>query len=421
MPTTEHLDGPKAVSGETGEENITLHPSETRPTDLRETWSQAGFGRRLQLAFSFLTMLTFLLVTLQFVMTRGSIADPDIWWHLRNAEYLFQNHQLPRQDLYSFTVSGAPWINHEWLAEVPYYLAWRAWGLAGINAVTLLVIELIFLGLLYLCYQESGHFKASIAACCFCTFLAKVSYGPRTILFGYLYLVILLIILQRFRRKGHAPLWLIPPLFCLWINTHGSWSLGLILFSIIAAAGLVKKGCGMVDAEPWSPSQIRKLVVTGVASVAALFVNPFGARLVFYPFDLAFRQKLNISHVAEWVSVDFHDLRGKLVLVLLVALFLAALLRRRRWTVGRSGPAAVCPVQRPHLHPLSVPDRHRGGASAGQTSGLCAALSCRDGYARDQWRGHLPDDWQHVVFLALHHSVAEYRCRAISQPRSSPS
>jgi hypothetical protein len=334
MPTTEHLDSPKAVSGETGEENITLNSIETRQTDLGQTWSQTGFGRRFQLAFSFLTMLTFLLVTLQFVMTRGSIADPDIWWHLRNAEYLFQNHQLPPQDFYSFTVSGAPWINHEWLAEVPYYLAWRAWGLAGINAVTLLVIELIFLGLLYLCYQESGHFKASIAACCFCTFLAKVSYGPRTILFGYLYLVILLIILQRFRRAGRAPLWLIPPLFCLWINTHGSWSLGLILFSIIAAAGLVKRNWGLVDAEPWSLSQIGKLVVTGVASVAALFINPFGTRLVFYPFDLAFRQKLNISHVAEWVSVDFHDLRGKLVLVLLVTLFLAALLRRRRWTVG---------------------------------------------------------------------------------------
>ena len=188
--------------GETGVEQITIHPSKPSDTDLRETKSQAGLGRRLQLAFSFLTMLTFLLVTLQFVMTRGSIADPDIWWHLRNAEYLFQNHQLPRQDLFSFTVPGVPWINHEWLAEVPYYLAWRAWGLAGINVVTLLVIELIFLGLLYLCYQESGHFKASIAACCFCTFLAKVSYGPRTILFGYLYLVILLIILQRFRRKG---------------------------------------------------------------------------------------------------------------------------------------------------------------------------------------------------------------------------
>ena len=81
---------------------------------------QARLSGRLRTVFSFLTMLTFLLVTLQFVASRGSIADPDIWWHLRNAEYLFQHHQLPRYDIYSFTVAGAPWISHEWLAEVPY-------------------------------------------------------------------------------------------------------------------------------------------------------------------------------------------------------------------------------------------------------------------------------------------------------------
>lgn len=332
LRSTEQLEIAKAVSEETSEEtkvgHITAHQIETK-----QLLSQAGLSHGFRMAFSFLTMLAFLVVTLQFILTRGSIADPDIWWHLRNAEYLFQNHQLPRVDLYSFTVAGAPWINHEWLAEVPYYLTWRAWGLAGVNATSVIVIEFIFLGLLYLCYQESGHFKASVAACCFCTFLAKVSYGPRTILFGYLYLVILLIILQRFRRKGHAPLWLVPPLFCLWINTHGSWSLGLTVFFIIATAGLLKKGLGLVDAEPWSPAQIRKLVATGLTSATALFVNPFGARLVWYPVDLAFRQKLNIAHVSEWVSVDFHNLRGKIVFVLLITLFLAALLRRRRWTV----------------------------------------------------------------------------------------
>jgi hypothetical protein len=152
-------------------------------------------------------------------------------------------------------------------------------------------------------------------------------------LFGYLYLVVLLIILQRFRQKGTAPLWLIPPLFCLWINTHGSWSLGLVVFGIIAVAGLAKGTWGRVEAAPWTPPQWRKLLITGLASVAALFLNPFGSRLALYPFDLAFRQKLNISHVAEWVSVDFHDSRGKLVLLVLVGLFLSSLLRNRRWTL----------------------------------------------------------------------------------------
>ena len=62
-------------------------------------------------------------------------------------------------------------------------------------------ISLIFLGLLYLSYMETRHFKAAIVACSFVTFLASVSFGPRTILFGYLYLVLLLIILQRFRQR----------------------------------------------------------------------------------------------------------------------------------------------------------------------------------------------------------------------------
>ena len=302
----------------------------TSPT--REKYTR--LSGQLRRAFSFLTMLAFLLVTLEFIMTRGSVLDPDIWWHLRNAEYLFQHHQLPRADMYSFTVAGHPWINHEWLAEIPYYLAWRAGGLSGINAMMFATISLIFLGLLYLSYIETRHFKAAIVACSFLTFIASVSFGPRTILFGYLYLVLLLIILQRFRQKGSAPLWLIPPLFCLWANTHGSWSLGLIVFSIITAAGFVQGSWGRVDAERWTPSQMGKLVVTGLASIAALFVNPFGSRLVLYPLDMAFRQKLNISHVAEWVSVDFHDLRGKLVLALVLSLLVSALVRRTRWRLG---------------------------------------------------------------------------------------
>jgi hypothetical protein len=286
---------------------------------------------------SFLLVLTVLIVTIEFMMARAGMGDPDIWWHLRNAEYLLQHHQLPRHDMYSFTVSGQPWMNHEWLAEIPFYLAWRVAGLVGVKAISIAVVEVIFLLLLYLAYKESGNFKASVAAIALATFLAKVSFGPRTILFGYLYLMILLLILQRFRQKGSAPLWLLPPLFCLWINTHGSWSLGLIVFGIFCAAGLVEGEWGLVQSERWNPGQWRKLVVVGVASSAALFVNPFSYRLVLYPLDLAFRQKLNIAHVAEWVSVDFHDLRGRLVFLLILTLLLGGLLRRRRWNLAELG------------------------------------------------------------------------------------
>lgn len=209
-------------------------------------------------------------------------------------------------------------------------------GLVGLKTLTFVVLSSIFLLLLLISYRESRNFKASVVACYYATFLATVSFGPRTILFGYVDLLVLLIVLQRFRQHGDAPLWIIPPLFCLWANTHGSWSLGSILFFLFSIAGLIDGTWGRVFSVRWNKIQLRKLGVTWAATVAALFVNPFGWRLVYYPFDLAFKQKLNIAHVQEWISIDFHEVRGKLVLILIVGLLLSALIRNQRWGLGEA-------------------------------------------------------------------------------------
>jgi len=321
------------------EQLVTDTPSPETTTD-PQTIDPLDFGSGVRGWFragtSFLAVLTMLVIGIiyLFVLYRPDMNDPDIWWHMRNAQYLFQHHQFPRQDTYSFTVAGHPWINHEWLSEVPYYAAYKAFGLVGIKSLAFLILSTIFLLLLYLCYQESRNFKASVTVSYYAIFLATVSFGPRTILFGYVYLLVLLIIMQRFRQRGDAPLWVIPPLFCLWANTHGSWSIGLILFFLMSISGLVGGAWGRVDAVRWTRAQLKKLTITAFASLAALFVNPFGWRLVYYPFDLAFKQKLNIAHVQEWVSVDFHDLRGKMVLILIIGLLLGALFRNRRWDLG---------------------------------------------------------------------------------------
>src|SRR6266446_6054606 len=97
-----------------------------------------GSGPRgwLRAGTSFLAVLTLVMIGIQYIysMYKPDLNDPDIWWHMRNAQYLFQHHQFPRFDMYSFTVAGHPWINHEWLSEIPYYLAYRAFGLAGVKS-----------------------------------------------------------------------------------------------------------------------------------------------------------------------------------------------------------------------------------------------------------------------------------------------
>ncbi len=281
--------------------------------------------------FSFHLLLTALLAMWVFFFCAKSVADPDLWWHIKNAQYIVAHHQFPRMDMYSYTVRGTPWVDHEWLPEIFFYLAFKLAGLVGLYVFYWLMVEGVLLGMMYLAYKASQNIKGAFVASVLGAVLAVVNFGPRSILFGWSYLIILLLILLRYRREGRGPLWVIPLLFCLWINSHGSWLIGLTVFGIIIASGMVSGTWGNIEAVRWPPGQLRKLLVAFGASVATLFVNPYGYRLVSYPFDFAFKQKLVVEHIDEWSSVNFHEPRGKVVMIFLFAVLLSALLHRRRW------------------------------------------------------------------------------------------
>jgi hypothetical protein len=280
--------------------------------------------------FGFPVLLAVLFALVVFLAVPKKVADPDIGWHLRNAEIHLQTHAFLHRDLYSFTTSGKPWMDHEWLAEIPLYLAWRAFGPSGIFLVTLLAIEIILLGILGLAYLESGSMKAAFVVGFAALFLASVSFGPRTLLFGWMFLVLELGLLGGFRR-GRDFLWALPFVFLMWINTHGSWIIGLVILAVFAICGCVQGTWGSIEATRWTGPQAHKLARVSLLSTLALFVDPYGWRLVLYPFDMAFHQKLNIASVDEWKSLDFHSPRGKIVLAVMAAAILLQLVRRRRW------------------------------------------------------------------------------------------
>ena len=58
--------------------------------------------------------------------------DPDLWGHIKFGEDLWQGMALPQSDPYAFTTGGHPWINHEWIAELIFYLTYRYFGDAGL-------------------------------------------------------------------------------------------------------------------------------------------------------------------------------------------------------------------------------------------------------------------------------------------------
>jgi hypothetical protein len=277
-------------------------------------------------------ILTSALLVIVFFFVPRSTADPDIWWHLRDAQVLLSSHTLITRDLYSFTAFGSPWMNHEWIAELPFYLGWHLAGDSGVYWVKVIAIELNILGVLTLAWLHSRNLKASILVAVIATILATISFGPRTLLFGWLCLLIELILLLESERKPRL-LWALPLLFALWVNTHGSWMIGMVLLIIYIAASSYSFQCGWLECKGLPAEHLRRLFLTTGLSALALFLNPYGWRLVAYPFNLAFHQKLNVANVEEWRSVDFHSPRGLTALACLVSLAVWQLCRPRRWSI----------------------------------------------------------------------------------------
>ena len=284
----------------------------------------------LATAFSFPVMCMSLLAAAIFRYCTQNIAEPDIWWHLRNARTLFEHHSLSPVDTYSFTAAGSPWMNFEWLSEVPYFLAFRSAGLQGVLLVYFIVLVLIFAAVYYRCCRAGADCKDAAIATLGAVCLGGVSMAPRTLLFGWLCMVALLLVLDQFRRAGRG-LWLAPPIFALWINLHGSWVFGIVVFVIVICSGLVEGERGAVVARRWTPRELTNLLASFVASAAALFINPFGYKLVLYPFDLLLRHSEVTQYLDEWQSVDFGNWNGKLALIIIFGLIAAALFSRRPW------------------------------------------------------------------------------------------
>lgn len=296
--------------------------------------SRSGAVSRL---LSFPTVLAAALSYLVFVLARRDLADPDLWWHLRNAQRWLTTGHLASVDSYSYTAPGTVVLPFEWLSEIPYYLAYKWAGLSAVFLLVFLLSTAIVLGIFRLAYLASHDVKNSFLLTVGAAILSAVSIGARTLLFGWLYLVILLLILESVRGGSWKRLWLVPPLFCLWVNTHGSWPMGMVIFGIFIASGLLEGSWGHVYATRWSGPQLQKLLLAAVASAAAVFVNPLGYRLVAYPFEAMFGAQSSVNNIQEFASVDFHTPWGKVAILLIFATLLVALFSREPWRLDELG------------------------------------------------------------------------------------
>ena len=89
-----------------------------------------------------------------------------------------------------------------------------------------------------------------------------VNAGPRMIAFAYLAMSAEMAILEAADRGHKKLVWLLPPLFCLWINLHGTW-----LSVFVCSRSTLRAD---VSVSSWACLSRRRLLLTTATVLAVL-------------------------------------------------------------------------------------------------------------------------------------------------------
>jgi hypothetical protein len=282
-------------------------------------------------AISFPAMLGGLLVGAVFGVVRVFNVDPDLWWHIRTGELILSTHRWATTDPYSYTSFGAPWMSCEWLGDVLFATVYRLGGLRGLQALQIVLACAVMLALYAFATLRSGNSKAGFVAAAVLLALANASFNLRPQMLGYFFLILTLIALERFRQGKQRAVWLLPLLFLIWINTHGSWIIGFGAVALYIASGLVSFQTGSLEARRWTKSERLRLETVFLLCLAAIPITPYGTELAAYPFKVASAYPISIANVQEWQPMPFNIAGGKIFLALVLGFFLAQMAFRFSW------------------------------------------------------------------------------------------
>ncbi len=260
-------------------------------------------------------VMAFGVVALSGVMTMTPIANYDIWWHLKAGELISAQRHIPVADPFSFTREGERWVTHEWLTELIFYRVWRVWGDNGLIAVkALLICAVLFV--LYLAGRRRTGVKFIILAVVpLFLLLARHRFFVRPHLFSFLFFSLEYMILDCVSdgKISKKYLWFLPLLFVFWVNIHGGFVYGIVLFGMYTVCHAVSEYRRTFSFPPKSGMFAGVFLATLVACLA----NPNGIDVFTYGFTIY--KEGYVATNNEWFSPFAPEMRAHTMVYVYVA------------------------------------------------------------------------------------------------------
>jgi hypothetical protein len=194
-------------------------------------------------------------------------------------------------------------VVQSWLASVVFAGAEKAAGGLGIRIVVMALCAV--LGYLAWRLTRPAHTVVGRLAVVIPALVVGAGmWVERPLLFGMVCFALLMVVLE----EEHDPRWLVPILW-VWVNTHGSFPLGLV-FVACWAFGRRLDGA-------WT-GQEKRYALWAVLGTLVGAISPLGPVVLVFPLELLTRSSL-LRFIVEWQAPAFTDLVQRIWLLQLVA------------------------------------------------------------------------------------------------------
>lgn len=226
------------------------------------------------------------------------LLDGDTYWHITAGQWIWSNGSIPTADPFSYTKQGAPWMAHEWLAEVVLAATHHVGGWTAVVALT----SLAFAATIALMTRALLKCLEPIYALLFAGMAVAMTLGhvlARPHMLAMPLMMAWTIELVRASEANRSPrLWLLPVMM-LWANLHGGFTLGLALTGAFAVEAVLAapRDRRVAAGKSWG-------IFLALAVISAM-ATPHGPRGILFTWQMMTEHSFALERVGEWRSPNF--------------------------------------------------------------------------------------------------------------------
>lgn len=269
-----------------------------------------------------------------FVLFYGSapLWHSDLWDHINYGQRILHTGEIPTTEPLLPLAKGMPMVQTAWGAQAGMAAVYTSprLGLAGLQFLNGLLVVLAIGAVGWAAWRSSGSVVFGMLA--YSVFLG-VNWQQflviRPQLIGVAFFAVLLAWLTTNQKRGPAAWFLLPAMFTVWANLHGSFAMGLTLLAIFTVGRFLDTGLRTRSLQLALSNRVGwRLVLLLQLCSAAVLLNPNG--LAVYGEVLRVGGHPNINSMYEWDPLTLRMKQGQAAAVMAALLLIALRVSPRR-------------------------------------------------------------------------------------------